>query len=105
MFSFIKNLIKKEELNYSELMERDALIIDVRQPHEFNGGHVDGALNIPLNEIRNNIREIKQQNKPVITCCRSGARSGSAAGILKSAGVEVYNGGSWNQVQNALSTI
>ena len=105
MFSFIKNLIKKEELNYSELMERDALIIDVRQPHEFNGGHVDGALNIPLNEIRNNIREIKQQNKPVITCCRSGARSGSAAGILKSGGVEVYNGGSWNQVQNALSTI
>ena len=102
MFSFIKNLISKKELNYSELKERGVLIVDVRQPHEFNSGHVDGAINIPLNEIRNNVREIKQQNKPIVTCCRSGARSGSAAATLKSVGVEVYNGGSWNQVQSAL---
>ena len=34
-------------------------------------------------------------SKPIITVCQSGARSGMAKGILKSAGIEVYNGGSW----------
>ena len=105
MFTFIKNLFKKEELNYSELINRGAIIIDVRQPHEFSRGHVEGAINIPLNEMMSNIREIKQQNKPIITCCRSGARSGNAAATLKSAGIEVYNGGSWNQVQNSIKDL
>lgn len=95
MFSFIKNLIKKEELNYSELMSRSALIIDVRTPQEFAQGHVNDAINIPLHNIMDNIKEIKKQNKPIITCCRSGARSGKAAATLKSAGIEVYNGGSY----------
>lgn len=36
--------------------------------------------------------EIKNWNKPVITCCASGMRNASAAGILKSNGVEVMNG-------------
>jgi len=103
MRSFIKNLFKKEKVNYTELVQRGAIIIDVRTSKEFAQGHADSAINIPLSDIANKIEAIKNQNKPVITCCRSGARSGNAATIFKHAGIEVYNGGSWNQVQTALA--
>ena len=103
MLSFLKKLFGQETLDYSALMNRGAIIIDVRTPLEYSRGHVSESINLPLNEIRGNITEIKKQNKPIITCCRSGARSGSAASILKNAGIEAYNGGSWNQVNRALS--
>ncbi len=102
MLSFLKKLFGYQELDYTELMSRGAIILDVRSPHEFSQGHVNQAINLPLHEIRKNIQEIKKQKKPIITCCRSGARSGSAASMLRSAGVEVYNGGSWNRVDQAL---
>lgn len=102
MFSFIKKLFKIEKLDYTELMEREAIIIDVRSPQEFANGHADNSINIPLGEIINHIAELKQKNKPIITCCRSGARSGRATTTLKKAGIEAYNAGSWNQVQASL---
>ena len=102
MFTFIKNLFKREQLDYTELIEREAIIIDVRTPREFANGHVDKSINIPLSDIMNHLEEIKQRNKPVITFCRSGARSGRAKTVLNNAGIETYNGGSWNQVQAAL---
>ena len=102
MISFIKKILGIKEINYPELMERKAVIIDVRTPQEYKQGHVKNSINIPLSDIGRSIKRIKQKNKPIITCCRSGARSGNAAGTLKSAGIEVYNGGSWNSVQNAL---
>ncbi|MFK7775271.1 MAG: rhodanese-like domain-containing protein [Saprospiraceae bacterium] len=102
MFSFIKKLLGIEELNYGELMDRKVVIIDVRTPQEYQQGHVKNSINIPLYDIGKSIKKIKQKNKPIITCCRSGARSGNAAATLKSAGIEVYNGGSWNSVQKAL---
>ena len=40
--------------------------------------------------------------KPVITCCRSGARSGSAATILKQNGIDAINGGPWGSVANCM---
>jgi phage shock protein E len=40
----------------------------------------------------------------VITCCASGMRSGSATAILKQAGVEAYNGGSWMSLQNKMAS-
>ena len=89
-------------INYAELIKRKAVVIDVRTPQEFKNGHVKNSINIPLYDIGKSINKIKQKNKPIITCCRSGARSGNAAATLKSAGIEVYNGGSWNSVQNAL---
>ncbi len=99
MLSFIQNLFKKEKLNYQDLKSRDAIIIDVRTPEEFAKRHADHSINIPLNEIKNHIEEIKLHHKPVIMCCRSGARSGIATKTLINEGVEVYNGGSWKQVQ------
>ena len=83
----------------TELLEKGALIVDVRTPEEYRGGHIKESVNIPLNKIPNKVNELKRKNKPIITCCRSGARSGMAADQLRKAGIEVENGGPWNSVQ------
>jgi len=76
-------------------MNQNPTIIDVRSPMEFNGGHVEGSINIPLNEIESRVAEIKKMNTPVILCCASGMRSSQATIYLKSIGVDCVNGGSW----------
>lgn len=101
MLAFLKKIFNNASLDYKDLLERGAIIIDVRTPGEFAQGHVKNSINIPLNAIQNNLVKIRAYDKPIITCCRSGMRSGSAATILNKAGIEAYNGGSWNQVQRA----
>ena len=85
-----------------EFVKKGAIIIDVRSPGEFAGGHIKGAKNIPLNEIGAKINEIKKLNKPVITCCASGMRSSQATSILKQNGVDTINGGGWQSLQSKL---
>ncbi len=85
-----------------EFVEKGAIIIDVRSPGEFAGGHIKGAKNIPLNEIGAKINEIKKLNKPVIACCASGMRSSQATSVLKQNGVEAINGGGWQSLQSKL---
>ena len=78
----------------------DALIIDVRTPQEFESGNVPGSINIPLDRIREHVGDIKGKDSHVILCCASGARSGTAASILRGQGVDACNGGSWITVNN-----
>jgi phage shock protein E len=85
-----------------EFIDKGAVIIDVRTPGEFQGGHIQGSKNIPLNTIGNQIDSIKKLNKPVIACCASGMRSAQATSILKSNGIEAMNGGGWSSLQNKL---
>ena len=85
-----------------EFIEKGAVIIDVRSPGEFAGGHIKGSKNIPLNEIGAKINEIKKQNKPVIACCASGMRSSQATSILKQNGIDAINGGGWQSLQRKL---
>jgi rhodanese-related sulfurtransferase len=79
-------------------IKEGATIVDVRTPEEFRSGHVKGAINIPLDKVQGQMGKINK-NKPVITCCRSGARSAMAADLLKRNGFECYNGGAWTSVR------
>lgn len=89
----------KNPVNFRELINNGALIVDVRTPAEYNSGHINGSLNIPLNKLHGNISLLKKKNKPVITCCASGMRSASAVRMLKTGGIEdVYNGGGWKKL-------
>ena len=73
-----------------ELVSNGAALIDVRTPGEFASGHIDGAVNIPVQELAQRLGEVPQG--PVVLYCRSGARSGNAANFLLSEGwTEVYN--------------
>lgn len=60
---------------------RKAQLIDVREPNEYEGGHILGARNIPVSQLKNRLTEIRP-DKPVYLYCQSGLRSGRAAQIL-----------------------
>jgi rhodanese-related sulfurtransferase len=81
-----------------EMLAKDAVVVDVRSPGEFQGGHVAGSINIPLQSISGKVNELKAKNKPLVLCCASGNRSGQAERVLKNAGLECINGGSWMSV-------
>lgn len=104
MINTLKNLFgigPKVDLN--ELVANGAIIVDVRTKGEYAGGHVNGSLNIPLDQLRTNLKKLKNKDQAIITCCASGMRSASAKGILKDAGYpNVHNGGSWYSVQNKI---
>lgn len=87
---------KKEKIQ--EMLNNGAVVIDVRTRGEFQGGHVAGSTNIPLQEIENNVDKIIGMKKPIVLCCASGMRSGQASNFLKSKGVECENGGGWASV-------
>lgn len=88
--------------NVTEFMAKGAVIIDVRTPGEYQGGHIKGSKNIPLNVLSDKLSEIKKWNKPVIACCASGMRSAQATSVLKSNGVDAMNGGGWSSLENKL---
>ena len=74
-----------------ELVENNNIIVDVREVYEFRGGHIKGAINIPLSELRQRIDEIPK-DKPVYLHCRTGQRSYNAVIALQNMGYNnVYN--------------
>lgn len=77
-----------------------ASVIDVRTREEFDGGHYQGAANIPLQELQKRLAEAGDRKKPVVVYCASGMRSAQAAKILTKAGfIDVTNAGGLNNLQ------
>ncbi|HEY8690361.1 MAG TPA: rhodanese-like domain-containing protein [Chitinophagaceae bacterium] len=75
-------------------IKNNATIVDVRTPEEFVESHFPNAINIPLDQVQQRINEFIKMPKPIITYCRSGARSGMAMSFLTQSGIaEVQNGG------------
>jgi len=75
--------------NWLEEHLREVQIVDVREPEEFDGslGHVPGALLLPLGFLNEKINSLKK-GKPIVTICRSGARSAQATVMLGKAGFD-----------------
>lgn len=71
------------------------LIIDVREPYEFEDGHVEGAINIPPQELLAGAPDLDQidRSTPIIVYCRTGARSNTSKHILTNMGfANITNG-------------
>jgi phage shock protein E len=93
------------ELSY-DLVKKGALLIDVRSPEEYSLEHVDNAINIPYDEIKDNLSEIDQRvdndkNKAIVVYCKSGQRSAIAKKVLQDHGYKkvINHGGidSWKK--------
>jgi len=90
-----------------QLAQPGALLLDVRNPDEWDGplGHVEGAKLLPLPELAARIGELEAwKDQPVVVVCRSGNRSGQAARMLAEAGfsrVSNLEGGmiAWRQTE------
>jgi phage shock protein E len=104
MIEKIKSLLGLgPKVNYAELVKQGAIIVDVRSKGEYAGGHISKSLNIPVDALANNLNQLKDKNKVIITCCASGMRSGMAKSMLKSKGYSsVHNGGSWSSLKNKI---
>lgn len=68
------------------LIAAGVAVVDVRTPEEFATGHVPGAVNIPHDQMAARHGEIGPPSTPVLLYCRSGRRSGIAAGTLAEKG-------------------
>lgn len=104
MIGILKGLFGSgSKVNYKQLMDEGAIIVDVRTTGEYASGHIKNSINIPLDKLKSKLQLLKNKNQIIITCCASGVRSASAKNILKSAGYSVvHNGGSWNGLQNKI---
>jgi rhodanese-related sulfurtransferase len=69
----------------SNLRTEGAFFLDVRQPEEWESGHIPGATLLPLGEITNHLSEIPD-DQPIVVVCRSGNRSAQGRDLLKQAG-------------------
>jgi phage shock protein E len=85
-------------IEIKEYLEKEAVIVDVRTLEEWNEGHIESSKHLVLTSIPFEIAQIKSWSKPIIAVCRSGARSGEAAQFLAQNGVDVINGGPWQNV-------
>lgn len=98
------DIFKKKDMSteIKEYLEKEAVVLDVRTLDEWNEGHIDIAKHIVLSLIPLEIEQIKSWDKPVIAVCRSGGRSGQAAQFLAQNGIDVINGGPWQNVAKVL---
>lgn len=82
---------------------KDAVMVDLREPGEFGGGHPPNARNIPQSQLDKRIGELEKfKNRPIILVCQTGGRSHAVTAQLKKSGlaeVMVLSGGvnAWQQ--------
>lgn len=69
-------------------VDAGALLVDVRSPGEYSGGHIDGAKNIPHTEVASRLAELEPKEQEIVLYCASGMRSSMAARVLRSNGFE-----------------
>ncbi len=87
----------------------DALTVDVREAHEFAGGHVPGARSVPLAQLGRHVASLaaEAEGRPVYVICASGNRSKAGAGLLVRGGVDARSvaGGTaaWTRAGHAVA--
>lgn len=85
--------IKREinELDYREINLEEYFMIDVRTKKEYQEGHLNGAINIPLSDIKGKIKDTNVDKK-ILLYCQSGIRSKKALKILEDLGYkDIYH--------------
>jgi rhodanese-related sulfurtransferase len=68
-----------------QMREEGAFVLDVREPHEWEAGHIPDATLIPLGQLESRLNEIPDDQE-ILVVCRSGNRSAQARNILKNEG-------------------
>lgn len=89
----ISYLFKSNKKQIIDFYQRGAVIIDVRTQLEWDAGHLQNALHIPISNLKDHADAIKKMNKPIIIYCKSGVRSARGAKLLKFYKIEAINGG------------
>ena len=85
-------ILKQWHLEDAAMLPRDGSVtlLDTRTAQEYSRGHIDGFMNIPVDELRERLGEL-DKSKPVYVICQSGLRSYIACRILAGNGYDCYN--------------
>lgn len=97
---FSANAAAHTPAQHSQTVQTKAVWIDVRSEQEFEEGHLNNAVNIPLDQIAERIQtSVPDKNTPVNLYCRSGRRAEAALQLLKQAGyTNVRNQGGYQDL-------
>ena len=80
-----------------------AFLIDVRTGPEYEAGHIEGSINVPLNSIHYIVNHVRNIEAPIYVYCQSGARSGQAVSMIREMGFKnVKNLGGVNRYKGKL---
>lgn len=92
MFSFMpRNTVKSIDVNEMGNLFGKAELIDIREPYEYEDGHLPTAKNIPMGTILSSPEKYLDKTKEYHIICQSGARSSRTCGILKEYGFNIVN--------------
>ena len=87
-----RDITAAELQSLMEEEEDDLLLVDVREPHEYNQGHIPGSILLPLGQLKDAHEETLDREKTIVLICRSGRRSAEAAIFLSEEGYKsLYN--------------
>ena len=77
-----------QDVAYALMQQQGAVVVDVREPHEYAAGHILGAYNIPKDTVLTNadLLALKDAQTPIMVYCRSGGRAGDVLQALSDAG-------------------
>lgn len=82
------------------LIEKGAIVVDVRTPEEFAEGHLDNAVNFPLSSLDQYVQDL-DKDTPLVLYCRSGRRSGAAHQYLVKQGfTNLHNAGGFEEMMS-----
>ena len=88
--NMMSGLLKTAQWNQTEELRNSGYqLIDVRTPSEYGNGSIPGAINIPVDEIRGRVAEIKKE--PILVNCQVGQRGHTATMLLKELGFDATN--------------
>ena len=103
---FLDKLFNKTDINTAVEEYRTtpgAFLIDVRTGPEYEAGHIEGAINVPLVNIHYIVNHVRNIEAPVYVYCQTGARSGQAASMIREMGYKnVKNVGGVNRYKGEL---
>jgi phage shock protein E len=104
MFGIFKNIFSNADTTQmKDIISKGAFLVDVRTPAEFAEGNVKGSVNIPLDQVQNQLAKFKGKEN-IVVFCRSGNRSSQAKSILEQNGfTNVTNGGTWQEVNQIIN--
>ncbi len=108
-----RNTVEKLRILYSgnstdkitQAIGNGACLLDVRAKSEYNNGHVRGSVNIPLDDLTDQLEKLDRQT-PILVYCRSGMRSAQAKCLLEKSGfMQVTNGGNWEHINRIVQSL
>jgi phage shock protein E len=97
--------VAKDPQKARDLIASGALVLDVRTPDEFSGGHVPSATNVPVDQVSARLADVDalahgDKGKPIVVYCAKGVRAARAKQTLEGAGyTNVTNGGGYDDLR------